>query len=68
MAARRNPFVARILRRSHGLRVRANRAVEQTRHLRMQDYRRRTVADRPAPDELREARLRRALGQPRHGW
>jgi len=62
MAARPNPFVARILERSLGLQVRASVAVEETRHLRMQRYRRRTAAERSAPDELSEAHLRRMLG------
>lgn len=65
MAGGQNPFVARILQRSRSLEVRASVAVEQARHLQMQRFRRRTIGDRPALDELRDARLRRELGRRR---
>jgi hypothetical protein len=67
MAARWSPFVARILQHSQTLGVRANVAVEQARHLRMQRFRRRVIGERPAPDELRDAQLRRELGPHRNG-
>jgi hypothetical protein len=56
-----NRFLARTLERSEDLRVRANVAVEQARHLRLSNRRLRRPSRPVIVDELTEARLRRAL-------
>jgi hypothetical protein len=60
----RNRFVARLLRRSQDLLVRADLAVEGSRHLRMQRFRQRSSTRPPVPDEAGDTRLRRELGPP----